>query len=1203
MAGFDDQIHGLAGNDVLVGGDGADELVGGDGDDHLIGGDLVTYLDDAGNVFDGGTGNDFLYGSPFADVYHYDQGDGFDRIFERSSAGGDDEIVFGSGIDSADVTFSRLRGGLQVLHLGEPKIEIDSWFAGSGHVVEKFKFADSSVINSSSISFDGSTWTGTAGNDTYTASGSGGHLIAGLAGSDILVGSSGPDVLIGNEGDDYLYGYDGDDALFGGSGNDYLSGGNGNDDLRGGEGNDTLNGDAGDDHLTGGQGNDTLNGGNGSDTFYWYLNDGDDMIGDSLAELSVENRLVFGPGILPGDVISESVPGTQNVRFKVRQADVVVGSVLIYNWYYNSHYQTWRISFADGTIWDARTFGTDGSDSLTGTSGDETLYGNGGNDYLYGLGGNDTLYGGEGNDSLNGGDGDDHLHGGKGDDALDGGNGADSYYWSFGDGNDTITEIKQPGVLNRIIFGPDILPEDVTPEFVSGTYNVKFVVRQGGVVVGSVQIQLWYYNANHSTWMIEFDNEEVWDGRYLGTTGPDNLTGTSDDDVLSGREGNDYLYGMDGNDILDGGDGNDTLYGSNGNDDLRGGQGNDYLYGEAGDDVLTGGAGNDTMNGGNGSDTYYWNLGDGDDVIGDSLSEPSAVNRIVFGPGIAPSDVTSAFVSGTHAKFFVSQGGSVVGSVQVSNWTYNSHYQTWRISFHDATTWDARTYGTGGPDSLTGTSGDDTLYGNGGNDYLSGMDGSDTLYGGEGNDTLYGNNGADHLHGGPGNDNLEGGNGEDSYYWNLGDGDDSIWELHETGVLSHLVFGPGIQPTDVTIEAVPGTQHAKIVVNQGGNAAGSVQIRNWFYNSYNTSWRIVFDNEEIWNGGNIGTGGPDAITGTSGNDHIKGFGGNDSLYGLEGDDILDGGTGNDLISGGAGNDIYIQDVADGTDLITDDYTQTGDLNTLRLTGIRSFSQIRFALHSTYDLKVFLDLSPGVTGSEITISNFFRQHGGSYHYRSWQLEIPGVGIWRFNNQPTANVDLFAGTAEDEIILGLEGGDQLGGDDGDDLLYGGAQDDYLAGGNGDDVLVGGPGNDWLEGGAGQDRYDFDVGDGFDIVHEIPPVAPAEAEENLIRFGPGVDPDEVIVTRHGDDLRIDYDAGNSVLTLLGWFQGLDQAFHLSFATGGEWDPAFVAGRVGQGSIADPISYPENPPMIDEEDLQDALDGYTEPPATGLIVLTPLQ
>ncbi|NLD51105.1 MAG: calcium-binding protein, partial [Clostridiaceae bacterium] len=74
-------------------------------------------------------------------------------------------------------------------------------------------------------------------------------------------------------------------------------------------------------------------------------------------------------------------------------------------------------------------------------------------------------------------------------------------------------------------------------------------------------------------------------------------------------------------------------------------------------------------------------------------------------------------------------------------------------------------------DVIAGGAGNDTINGNAGNDILYGEDGADQLYGGDGNDE---------LNGGAGNDRLQGGYGNDTYIFNVGSGQDVIYDYDST---------------------------------------------------------------------------------------------------------------------------------------------------------------------------------------------------------------------------------------------------------------------------------------------------------------------------------------------------------------------------------------------------------------------------------------
>jgi Ca2+-binding RTX toxin-like protein len=98
------------------------------------------------------------------------------------------------------------------------------------------------------------------------------------------------------------------------------------------------------------------------------------------------------------------------------------------------------------------------------------------------------------------------------------------------------------------------------------------------------------------------------------------------------------------------------------------------------------------------------------------------------------------------------------------------------------------------------------------------------------------------------------------------------------------------------------------------------------------------------------------------------------------------------------------------------------------------------------------------------------------------------------------------AQDQLIVGTDGNDNIGGDGdlngdggndtivglgGRDELYGWLGDDFLQGGPGDDVLWGGEGNDILEGGAdddilygdrGGDLFSFEGAFGSDVIRDF-------------------------------------------------------------------------------------------------------------------------
>ena len=102
------------------------------------------------------------------------------------------------------------------------------------------------------------------------------------------------------------------------------------------------------------------------------------------------------------------------------------------------------------------------------------------------------------------------------------------------------------------------------------------------------------------------DQKYIIDGKYDNTiTNSENGTQTKPVQIFAGG-GNDTIYNSASN---------VQVYGEAGNDTLYGGSFSDYLNGGSGHDHLTGGQGNDILEGGAGNDWYYFNPGDGRDII------------------------------------------------------------------------------------------------------------------------------------------------------------------------------------------------------------------------------------------------------------------------------------------------------------------------------------------------------------------------------------------------------------------------------------------------------------------------------------------------------------------------------------------------------------------------------------------------------------
>lgn len=573
---------------------------------------------------------------------------------------------------------------------------------------------------------------------------------------------------------------------------------------------------------------------------------------------------------------------------------------------------------------------------------------------------------------------------------------------------------------------------------------------------------------------------------YLAPAASSSFAGLAGDDRLDGAAGDDTLKGGDGDDVLRGGAGRDLLSGDANDDVLDGGTGNDTLQGGEGEDLYLGGSGNDTFEdlSAASSDIYEFLPGSGSDRI---LDTGGASDRVTLDVGVAIESVRS---TGVDIVLKLAGGQAIVLQSQVNpDGSMDTAHRIETVSLADGTLWDQARLRA---EALKTTAS---------NDAIMAFETADTIDAGAGDDTVNGFAGDDLLRGGAGADALAGGTGQDR------------------------------------------------LQGEGGNDA-----------------LFGGDGEDLLDGGE----GNDQLRGDAGRDLLLGGAGSDTLDGGEGDDMLSSGTGNDVVadSSASSNDTYYRAVGDGIDSISDG---GGASDRLVLKAGVSVASVR---SDSVNLVIgFAD------GGRVTLANQLRPDGSpETGHRIEQVVLADGSVW---DQARLRVEALKPTSADDMIQAFDGKDTVdggGGNDsisghaGNDLLYGGAGRDFLSGGAGDDVLdggadadsiVGGEGSDFLQGGAGNDtlggdggndlllgdagddllqgglgndRYLFDRGWGRDRLVDADAGA---GNQDRIDFGAGIAPEQIWLTRSGNDLAIQVLGSTDRLSIENWFAG--DAYHV--------------------------------------------------------------
>lgn len=963
--------------------------------------------------------------------------------------------------------------------------------------------------------------------DLEQGTASGGH-----ATNDVLMnisglrGSSFSDSLTGDANDNHLQGMEGDDALVGGTGNDLLQGGDGADSLSGGDGDDALNGGAGDDVLDGGTGWDiayfvglsasyTISTASGITTVTGA--DGTDTLTNVEVLQFYDQQVYIGGANTAPVAASQSITLIQRQAVSLSELDLLAGAVdadgddLSLLYVFGSSHGTvtltdddlvrfdvapdfvgttsFDFSISDGNFGEGRatvTVTVNPTVTYNGVAGADTFLGLGSVDTVHGNGGDDHLDGGFGNDELYGGDDDDTLVGGAGSDLLDGGAGIDTA--DYGASSHAVIVDLFAGAASGGDASGDVL---VDIENITGSAKNDYLTGDD--------------NAN----------------TLQGLAGDDRLDGGAGSDVLSGDDGRDVLLGGAGDDTLHGGAGADVLRGGSGADTLDGGSGidvasyldsatgisinlstgvmtgadttgdvflsiegiegsnfNDQLIGSSKADFLSGAGGDDQLTGQGGSDTYSFERGDGVDSIVEGV-DSSSTDHLILGVGINPRNLTM-IRSVSDADDVTLSFGAGNGSIFLDEQFYGGGfgYGIEDITFSSGLTWSLADIRVAYLDQVAT----------------------------DGNDTVMAFNGVDDtLEGGKGNDVLRGLSGSDTYLYQIGDGDDTIFEEVQSTAVDRLVLGEGITAANLTFErSTSDTDDVKLLFAGGG----SVLLEEQFYGGgYGYGIELIqFSDETIWDEADLEAAYLAQVQ-TSGNDSIWGFSSKA--------DILHGGTGDDVLRGLSGSDTYLFAAGDGADSI---YESVDSSSTDKLVlGETLLAQDIVLTRSVTDTDDVTLSFVGYDGSIFLDEQFY-----GYGYGIEELWFGDQTYWT-SKRLRQEVDGIVATT------------------GNDTLYGV--------GNFDDTFNALQGNDSLYGYSGDDTYFYAAGDGNDTIFE----SAVSGDTDRVVFGAGINPEDVTVERPSSDLTdvILHVGSTGGITIDGQFSGAagTGVERVEFANGTIW------------------------------------------------------
>lgn len=562
-----DKLWASGGDDSLTGGVGADTYFFGygDGKDTISDGNVANAKYDV-VYFQGGLGT-----AAFADLTFAADGEDL-----KIGVGGTDSLTITGWADAtqdANVNAARISKFVASdltfgLAVGNATVGATSLFGTDSTM--PYYILGSSLADVLKAGSTADTLMAGGGNDILQYSAAGAKY-DGQAGTDILTATNmttGVNIVLKDESTKY-------------KNIETLEGSTLGDKLGGTTGADSLSGLAGADSLWGAAGNDSILGGAGADSYWFGTGDGVDTVEAAGTADSKNDAVIFFDKSFYDLSFSRSgAGGTADITVEITGTSdsIVLAGVGTAIDNSNSFDRVNKFITSDFTF--GLAVGTSGADNLKGTSIADYILGGDGADVINGYAGVDAIYGQAGTDSIaysadswiDGGEGQDtvtaaaktagitlelnaaanrisnvevlvgsnyadklggsssaetlqggleadSLWGAGGADSLDGGAGADSYWFSVGDGNDTIASNSYNYLDTVMFYGTGVGNGGITSTIVSGT-NLTIGLSTGESLTltdwasGTSQqkVNKFYFEENGKTYSLAVDgsNNPTW---------------------------------------------------------------------------------------------------------------------------------------------------------------------------------------------------------------------------------------------------------------------------------------------------------------------------------------------------------------------------------------------------------------------------------------------------------------------------------------------------------------------------------------------------------------------------------------------------------------------------------------------------------------------------------------------------------------------